>query len=140
VHDADFSGPPSDARIDEVCRAMINSLRNPQSAPSFRQTFGNCQPLPGLELLPTRITIDLDSSPQYTIIDVFAHDRLGLLYAITRRLFELHLSVRMAKIGTYLDQVVDVFFVTDEAGNKIDDEQFLEHVRRELLGAIENHT
>ena len=143
VHDGDFSGQPPQARNDEVCQALVESLRSPaDSSPNFRQTFGNSQtkPLPGLEFLPTRITIDTDSSPQYTIIDVFAHDRLGLLYTIARRLFELRISVRMAKIATYLDQVVDVFFVTDEAGSKIDDEQFLQNAQRELLEAIENYS
>ena len=47
---------------------------------------------------------------------------MGLLYTITRTLFELELSVSVAKIGTYLDQVVDVFYVTDQDGRKITDE------------------
>jgi hypothetical protein len=41
-----------------------------------------------------------------------------LLYAITRELFELGLSVARAKIGTFLDQVVDVFYVTDQQNGK----------------------
>ena len=48
---------------------------------------------------------------------------MGLLYTIARTLFELGLSVSVAKIGTYLDQVVDVFYVTDQAGGKMTDEQ-----------------
>ena len=43
----------------------------------------------------------------------------------------------LAKIGTYLDQVVDVFYVTDQAGRKIDDESRLEQIRARLLAAIE---
>ena len=60
----------------------------------------------------------------------------GLLYAITRTLFELGLSVGRAKIGTYLDQVVDVFYVTDQPGRKIHDEARLDEIRRRLLEAI----
>ena len=41
----------------------------------------------------------------------------------------------VAKIGTYLDQVVDVFYVTDQAGNKIEDEARLQHIRTRLLEA-----
>ena len=73
-------------------------------------------------MLPTRVRIDNSTSDRYTIIDVFASDRTGLLYTIARTIFELGLSVSLAKIGTYLDQVVDVFYVTDQAGRKIDDE------------------
>ncbi len=40
---------------------------------------------------------------------------------ITRAIFDLGLSVHAAKISTKLDQVVDVFYVTDQAGVKIDD-------------------
>ena len=68
--------------------------------------------------------------------DVFAHDRIGLLYTISRTLFDLGVSVRIAKIGTYLDQVVDVFYVTDQQGERIDDEDFMIRIRNRLLEAI----
>ena len=63
---------------------------------------------------------------------------MGLLYAITRTLFELGLSVSTAKIGTHLDQVVDVFYVTDESqGTKITDELRLGQIRERLMAAME---
>ena len=61
-----------------------------------------------------RVNTDNSTSDRYTIIDVFAYDRTGLLYAVTRTLFELGCSVWRAKISTYLDQVLDVFYVTDQ--------------------------
>jgi [protein-PII] uridylyltransferase len=61
---------------------------------------------------------------------------MGLLYTISRTLFELGLSVGVAKIGTYLDQVVDVFYVTDRQGRKIDNHERLEQIRTRLLEAI----
>ena len=73
----------------------------------------------------------------FTIIDIFTHDRTGLLYAITRTLFELGLSVGRAKIGTFLDQVVDVFYVTDQQDRKIRDERQLAEIRRRLLESVE---
>ena len=56
---------------------------------------------------------------------------------IARTLFEMHLSVSIAKIGTYLDQVVDVFYVTDESGAKIQDEQRLQQISSRLIDAID---
>jgi UTP:GlnB (protein PII) uridylyltransferase len=44
-----------------------------------------------------------------------------LLYGVAKALFDAGLSVRAAKIGTYLDQVVDAFHVTTAAGGKITD-------------------
>ena len=82
-----------------------------------------------LSPLPTQVRVDNISSDRYTVIEFFAADRLGLLYTITQALFELGLSIAVAKIGTYLDQVVDVFYVTDQAGRKVIDEVHLEQIR-----------
>jgi [protein-PII] uridylyltransferase len=87
----------------------------------------------------TRVNIDNSTSDFFTILDIFAHDRTGLLFAITRTLFELGLSVARAKVGTYLDQVVDVFYVTDQDQNKIESAPRLEEIRRRLLEVIESH-
>ena len=62
---------------------------------------------------------------------------MGLLYTITRQLYELGLSVHKARIGSHLDQVVDVFYVTDASGQKISDEQTLTDIRTSLLKRIE---
>ena len=56
----------------------------------------------------------------------------GLLYGIARVIFEEGLSVRSARIGTYLDQVVDAFHVTDPEGRKVTDPVRLERIRRAL--------
>jgi [protein-PII] uridylyltransferase len=88
--------------------------------------------------LPTVVRADNSTSERFTVLDIFAADRMGLLYAISRTLFELGLSVWVAKIGTYLDQVVDVFYVTDQEGRKIENEERLQHIRTRLLHAIEN--
>jgi [protein-PII] uridylyltransferase len=85
----------------------------------------------------TNVNTDNSTSDRYTIIDVFATDRTGLLYTIARTLFEEGLSVSRAKIGTYLDQVVDVFYVTDQEHRKVQDQARLEAVRRRLLEVIE---
>jgi [protein-PII] uridylyltransferase len=82
------------------------------------------------------VKIDNGTSERHTILEVFAHDRMGLLYTITRTIFELGLSVHVAKIATYVDQVLDVFYVTDQAGRKVTDEARLEEIRQKLLQAI----
>jgi [protein-PII] uridylyltransferase len=87
--------------------------------------------------VPTRVNIDNSTSSRFTIIDLFTHDRAGLLYAITRTLYELELSVGRAKIGTFLDQVVDVFYVTDRQDRKIADEHRLDEIRRRLVEVAE---
>ena len=87
---------------------------------------------------PTRVVIDNDSSEHFTIIDVFAHDRRGLLYTIASAQLELGLSVSLAKISTHLDQVLDVFYVTDREGGKLQDEQRLAEIQEVLVTRIED--
>jgi [protein-PII] uridylyltransferase len=85
----------------------------------------------------TRVRIDNATSDRYTILDVFTIDRGGLLYAISRALFELGLSVWRARIGTHLDQVVDVFYVTDAGGGRVEDQARLHAIRQRLLDVID---
>ena len=56
---------------------------------------------------------------------------------IARTLFDMKLSVGVAKIGTYVDQVVDVFYVVDQKGKKIDSTAKLNELRTRLLVEIE---
>jgi [protein-PII] uridylyltransferase len=85
------------------------------------------------------VQVDNDTSDRYTIIDIFADDRQGLLYVITRAIFDLSLSVHAARISTKLDQVVDVFYVTDQSGAKIDDPQRCETARELISARIEEY-
>ncbi len=139
VHDPDYAGEPPPQRLEEVKGSLIQSLLSRSGLPpSFRRTWriGGERFLP-VSGVPTRVNIDNSTSPQFTIIDIFTHDRTGLLYAITRTLFELGLSVGRAKIGTFLDQVVDVFYVTDRQNRKLHDEGRLDDIRRRLLEVVE---
>jgi UTP:GlnB (protein PII) uridylyltransferase len=40
--------------------------------------------------------------------------------------------------ATYGDQVVDVFYVTDQSGRKLEDETHLAEIRNRLLAVIES--
>jgi [protein-PII] uridylyltransferase len=83
-------------------------------------------------LVPARVRFDNESSEHATIVEVFANDAAGLLYSIAKALFDAGVSVRAAKIGTYLDQVVDAFHVTDRAGGKVTDPARLAELGRAL--------
>ncbi len=140
VHDPDFSDEPPAERLEQVNRALVDSIRSPTNdTPSFRKLWrSQSQTAPAtLAKLPTRVRTDNSTSDRFTILDVFASDRMGLLYTISRTLFELGLSVSVAKIGTYLDQVVDVFYVTDQAGRKIEQEDRLQQISARVIEAID---
>ena len=110
-------GPPEE-RIEEVAAAIRGALLSESDErPRFRRTW--CVEENGRPAQPGRVAIDNGTSRDCTILDVFAADRPGLLYDVARTLFDLDLDVRRAKIATYHDQVVDVFYVTDADGQKI---------------------
>ncbi len=84
----------------------------------------------------TSIEIDNEASDTHTVIDVYAQDRIGLLYSITSALAHLGLTIALAKITTKGDRAEDVFYVSDIFGQKITSPSRLEDVRASLQTAI----
>ncbi len=83
-----------------------------------------------------RVLIDNKASNRHTVIEVNGRDRPGLLYAVTGALYDLSLQVYAAKISTYGEQVVDVFYVKDVFGLKIEHPAKLDQIRDRLLEAL----
>jgi [protein-PII] uridylyltransferase len=80
----------------------------------------------------TVVNIDNQVSDDFTVIEIFTEDRIGVLFTITYSLHRLGLSIHVAKISTNVDQVADVFYVTDEAGAKVVDAERVESIRQVL--------
>ncbi len=141
VEDLDFEGSPPQSRMDAVCQTIVQSLDpSHPHAPAFRTVWRkeSKQKSHLVRSQPTLVQFDNNSSERFTIISVFAYDRLGLLYAIAKVLFDQGLDLQVAKISTHLDQVVDVFYVTDFEGRKIEEPTRLYMLRQKLLAASES--
>ncbi len=82
---------------------------------------------------PDRIVVDNESSDFFTIIEVYTHDSPGLLYRITDALFRNNLDIWVAKIATKVDQVVDVFYVRDFEGQRVDEPERVEKIKKAIL-------
>jgi [protein-PII] uridylyltransferase len=80
----------------------------------------------------TTVEIDNEASEDFTIVEVFTADRIGVLFAITYAFHQLGLSIHVAKISTNVDQAADVFYVTDESGGKINEPTRLEQIKQAL--------
>ena len=78
---------------------------------------------PRASKVPHKIVVDNHSSSFFTIIEVFTYDFPGLLFTVTDALFMSGLDIWLAKISTKVDQVVDVFYVRDVDGQKVDSEE-----------------
>ena len=86
-----------------------------------------------------QINIDNISSDFFTLIEVFATDKVGLLYLITKTLFDLHLDIRIAKIGNKGDQSADIFYVTDFEGQRIEDNTRISEIKNALLHQLDKN-
>ena len=140
VTDPDYQGePPADRRkiVGERIAAVLKGWDHVDDVLRRGARLNMTKPLPKApEAIEVRI--DNETSDGFTIIDVFADDRQGLLYVITNAIFQLGLSIHAARISTRLDQVADVFYVTDLRGKKLEDHHQLERVRAGVETAIEN--
>ena len=86
--------------------------------------------------MPPSVAVDNGISDFYTVIEVGATDRVGLLYDLARTLHESGLAVHLAKAATYGHTVADTFYVRDEGGQKLADPARMEALRQSLLGCL----
>ena len=83
-----------------------------------------------------RVLVDNNASSTYTVIEVNARDRGGLLYDVTRTLRELRLSIGSARITTYGVRAVDIFYVKDMFGMKVVGDEHIKKIRDTLLEVL----
>ncbi len=83
-----------------------------------------------------RVLVDNKASATHTVVEVNGRDRPGLLYDVTRALTRCNLQISSARISTYGESVVDVFYVKDIFGMKVIEEHKLAVIREQLLGAL----
>jgi [protein-PII] uridylyltransferase len=139
VQDAD-GGPFGDpSRIDRLRANLLRTIggeiapRAPAPKTIARKRAGTFQVRP-------RVRFDNSASALATIVEVEAADRPGLLYDITRALFESGLSISSAMVATYGEKAVDVFYVRDAFGHKITHRERLNAIETHLLERLDNET
>jgi [protein-PII] uridylyltransferase len=130
-----FDRPDRLARLavlfENVLTGKVNpslELRRPPPYPSRTRVF----------TVPPRVLIDNAASIVHTVVEVNGRDRPALLFDLTRALNQLGLQIAGAKISTYGEKVVDVFFVKDVFGLKIEQEAKLTRIRQRLVKVLED--
>jgi [protein-PII] uridylyltransferase len=83
-----------------------------------------------------KVTLVDDASETATVVEVRAHDAPGLLWRVGRALGECGLDVRAARVETLGAEVVDVFYVTDADGKKLDDQGLRRGIVHAVLAAL----
>ncbi|MCO8124244.1 [protein-PII] uridylyltransferase [Stieleria sp. TO1_6] len=139
VLDPDYPDQPPPERIKKVTERVKYLLDTPDAPlPASRKTWsvGQSRESEAVYVLPTKVDFDNETLDRFTIVSLFAYDQSGLLHRIASALSELNLVLHFAKIDTHLDQVADVFYVTEEDGRQLEDDQRQEQVRRALLDVV----
>ena len=83
-----------------------------------------------------KVTINNSDSERYTIIEVRAPDRFGLLHTLVSTLSRYGVNIHTARIATAVDSAVDVFYVSDAEGKKIDTTLRVEIIRQVVDEAV----
>lgn len=86
------------------------------------------------EIAPV-VLVNNKASTRATVIEVNAKDRPGLLYDLVTCLSKAKLSVHSAHVATYGERAVDVFYVRDLLGDKIENKIRLRNLESKLLAA-----
>jgi [protein-PII] uridylyltransferase len=86
--------------------------------------------------VPPRVVVDNRASNRHTVIEVNGRDRPGLLHDVTAAISDEGLQIASAHVTTYGVRAVDVFYVKDVFGMKIENDRKLNQLRIALLEAL----
>jgi [protein-PII] uridylyltransferase len=88
---------------------------------------------------PIHIAMDNKTHPMYTLIEIQAPDRLGLLYDILASLDRESVSIALSRINTQAGAAMDTLYVVDRSAHtKVTDSRRItaiqKHLQRTILG------
>ncbi|HEY1607011.1 MAG TPA: [protein-PII] uridylyltransferase [Allosphingosinicella sp.] len=133
----DGAGAPFAERhqLKRLEQAVLRALEG--EAPAMERLEAKPLPLRRAEAFPIQPAVFIDNlaSSRYTVVEVNARDRAALLSGLGQALYELKTAVHSAHIATYGERAVDVFYLTDPAGAKIESPARLKAVQSRLLRA-----
>jgi [protein-PII] uridylyltransferase len=105
--------------------------------PSIEQLAARALPLRRAEAFNVQPAafVDNEASSRYTVVEVNARDRAGLLFELARALYQARTIIRSAHVATHGERAVDVFYLTDLKGAKIEAPARLRAIEAALLKA-----
>jgi [protein-PII] uridylyltransferase len=130
-----FDGPDTQVRLTTAIEKALSGCLELTQAIEKRPS-----PLPkrarGMTIAP-RVLIDNKASKTHTVVEVNGTDRPGLLHRLTGRLAQQNLQISAAKISTYGASIVDVFYVKDLFGLKVNSDRKLDGLKNAMLAELE---
>ncbi|MFA7553381.1 MAG: [protein-PII] uridylyltransferase [Spongiibacteraceae bacterium] len=87
--------------------------------------------------VPTRTTWFTDVSGNYSVLEVLTPDRPGLLARIGKIFLDFGIQLQNAKIATLGERVEDLFFITDNNQQPIDDPALCEAIQKAICKQLD---
>ncbi|MCE1235299.1 MAG: [protein-PII] uridylyltransferase [Hyphomicrobiales bacterium] len=87
--------------------------------------------------IPTDVMVNDAWSDRFTVLEVSGLDRPALLYDLTRAISDLNLNIASAHVATFGERAVDVFYVTDLFGHKVESRAREKTIREHLIRAFD---
>ena len=125
--------------LERIKKTLGNALRGQEDIEAaldrrLRQTPTRIRQIAA----PARVLVNNNASTTHTVLEINGKDAPGLLYRITRALAECEVKIQMASVSTYGDRAVDVFYIKDSFGLKIERESRIKTIHATVLKALQN--
>jgi [protein-PII] uridylyltransferase len=132
VQDARGGAIAEPHRLRRLEAAVLEALGGAE--PSSERLAARALPLRRAEAFAVHAAVftDNNASSRYTVIEVNARDRAALLFELARALYEAGAVIHSAHIATHGERAVDVFYLTDGEGRKIEAAAKLKAIERAL--------
>ena len=127
-----FDDPHQLKRLDSAVAAALDG-----SEPDVERLKAKALPLVRAETfrIEPAVFVDNRASSRYTVVEVNARDRAALLSGLAFAILESRAVIHSAHIATYGERAVDVFYLTDSHGAKIENPARLKALHGRLLKA-----
>ncbi len=129
----EIDAPRWERIIEAVPSAIAGEFPIEQRLAETREAYRGEPPAP----IPTSVSVDNTGSEGYSILEIRAADRLGLLHAITNVLHEAGLDIHMAKVNTLGHEIVDAFYVRRANGRRIEAADEIERLAAHVTDAVD---
>ncbi|MBI5816738.1 MAG: [protein-PII] uridylyltransferase [Nitrospinae bacterium] len=133
-----FSDPPSLKRLETELGELLDGKKDIEELVARRKRYVKQEDLAGQAVGEPQVEILNHLSETNSVVEIWAPDRIGLLYDVTRTFAHRNLDITSAKISTEGPTAINVFYVTTAEGSKLESVEEQRALEAALLHAIQN--